>query len=139
MKVFLDTHVWLSGLVFSGLCEDIILRCAQAQTLYSSQLIRNEVQAVLVRKFEAVAPKVIPMFDLAWSQATRVEDVEEPADDADKRLVRAACLAEMDLFVTGDKRVLSWADCAPTGVVLQHLKIQNPRTAWVTLFGAAAP
>jgi hypothetical protein len=48
------------------------------------------------------------------------------------RLVTATALAGMALFVTGDKRVLSWQSrTGPAG--LMH--IASPRQAWQKLFG----
>jgi predicted nucleic acid-binding protein len=29
MKVFLDTNVWLSAIIFPGLCESLVMACAR--------------------------------------------------------------------------------------------------------------
>ena len=109
MRVFLDTNVWLSATVFSGLCEELLLQCAESDWLYSSPLIRVEAHEVLSVKFSKNV-RACDMFDSVWSVAQLIEDVADPADDNDARLVNAACHADMDLFVTGDKRVLSWTE-----------------------------
>jgi predicted nucleic acid-binding protein len=67
------------------------------------------------------------LFDAIWAEATCVPDLDEPADDNDLRLVRAASLAGAEVFVTGDKRVLTWGN---EGL----MKILSPRDAWMQLF-----
>ncbi len=130
MKIFLDTNVWLSATIFSGLCEDIVLQCADRGWLYTSDLIRIEANEVLARKFPEVQ-NASGMFDAAWKVAQRIEDVPTPANDADARLVKAAVNAKIDWFITGDKRVLGWYEKYPA------LKIASPREAWSALFGVA--
>jgi predicted nucleic acid-binding protein len=72
-------------------------------------------------------PQSQALFDVIWSEATCVQDLDEPADDNDVRLVRAASLAGAEVFVTGDKRVLSWG-CEG------NMQILSPRNAWMQLF-----
>lgn len=131
MKVFLDTNVWLSATVFSGLCEELVLQCADRGWLYSSALVRQETHEVLTRKFPQRSD-ACALFDLAWQSAELIDDVAEPQDDNDVRLVNATALAGMALFVTGDKRVLSWQS-RPGPAGLMH--IASPRQAWQMLFG----
>ena len=129
MKVFLDTNVWLSATIFSGLCEELLLQCAERGGLYSSLLIQVEAHDVFKLKF----PKTLnacDLFDASFQAAQLILDSDEPRDDNDLRLVTAAIAAGMDLFVTGDKRVLGWAaDVSVAG----NLKIVSPREAWTVL------
>lgn len=123
MKLFLDTNVWLSAVVFPGLCAELLLELdSQGQGLLTSELVRVEVHSVLKRKFtrHAVA---LTRFDSLWACAVAVQDVTQPAQDADARLVAAARAAGADFFVTGDQRVLTWD---PQGA----LAIVSPRQAW---------
>jgi predicted nucleic acid-binding protein len=83
---------------------------------------------VLERKFPQL-PQSRALFDDIWAVAKCVPDVDEPADDNDVRLVRAASLAGAGVFVTGDKRVLTWGRESDT-------QILSPRDAWVLLFAA---
>lgn len=126
MKVFLDTNVWLSATIFSGLCEALVTECADRDWLVTSALIRDEAHDVLMRKFPHL-PNASSLFDGSWSEAPRVADVAEPESDNDARLVAAADAAGADLFVTGDKRVLGWQQSGT-------LRIVTPREAWITLF-----
>lgn len=123
MKLFLDTNVWLSAVVFPGLCAELLLELdTQGHSLLTSDLVRAEVHSVLKRKFarHAVA---LTRFDSLWACAVPVQDVTQPAEDADARLVAAARAAGADFFVTGDQRVLTWN---PQG----EMRIVSPRQAW---------
>ena len=126
MKVFLDTNVWLSATVFAGLCEAILVECHQRDWLLTTALVQAEAHELLVRKFPQL-PHSQALFDAILAEATCVPDLDEPADDNDLRLVRAASLAGAEVFVTGDKRVLTWGN---EGL----MKILGPRDAWMQLF-----
>ncbi len=141
MKVFLDTNVWLSATVFAGLCEDIVVQCADRGWLASSHLVRIEAHEVLGRKFPNQT-QAVKLFDAVWQSAILIDDVAEPANDNDERLMRAVLLAKCDYFVTGDKRVLSWMQKPPKSdrlLALEQLRIVSPRNAWGELFGEVAP
>lgn len=126
MRVFLDTNVWLSATVFAGLCEAILTETAQRNGLVTTRLIQQEAHEVLRRKF-AHLPQTLVLFDSIWAEAVCVPDVDEPADDNDVRLVKAALDARSTVFVTGDKRVLGWGAQA-------DMQILSPREAWMLLF-----
>lgn len=129
MKVFLDTNVWLSATIFSGLCEELLMQCAERGGLYGSLLIQLEAHEVLWRKFPQTI-NACDLFDASFQAAQLIADCDQPPNDNDRRLVAAAIAASMDLFVTGDKRVLGWAaDAEAAG----NLKIVSPRTAWTML------
>lgn len=130
MKVFLDTNVWLSATVFAGLCEAILIECHQRDWLLTTKLVQSEAHEVLNRKFPR-SPQSLALFDAIWSEATCVQDLDEPADDNDVRLVKAASLAGAEVFVTGDKRVLIWGREG-------SMQILSPRDAWMQLFAGSA-
>ena len=131
MKIFLDTNVCLSATIFPGLCEELLLQCSERHSLLSSVLIQTEAHEVLLRKFPQV-PSACAWFDATWQDAILIPDVTEPADDNDQRLVNAAVAADADLFVTGDKRVLSWQSVKRAGGSM--MQIESPREAWGVLF-----
>lgn len=126
MKVFLDTNVWLSATVFEGLCAEILTESAQRNWLLTTRLVRFEAHEVLGRKFPHL-PQALALFDTIWSEADCAPDVDEPADDNDVRLVRAAQEAGAAVFVTGDRRVLGWGGQG-------DMQIWSPRDAWMRLF-----
>ena len=126
MKVFLDTNVWLSATVFAGLCEAILVECAQRDWLLTTPLVQTEAHEVLGRKF-AQLPQARALFDTIWAEAACVQDVDEPPHDNDERLVQAALAAGAAVFVTGDHRVLGWGKRG-------DMQILSPRDAWMQLF-----
>ena len=126
MKVFLDTNVWLSATIFSGLCEELVLQCSERGMLLSSALVQFEAHEVLRRKFPHV-PNACALFDASWRVAQLIDDVVEPAHDNDRRLVAAASMAGANLFVTGDKRMLGWKQVQSSTDIL---RIVSPREAW---------
>ena len=130
MKVFLDTNVWLSATVFAGLCEAILTESHQRDWLLTTPLVQAEAHEVLKRKFPHL-PQSQALFDAIWSEATCVQDLDEPADDNDVRLVKAASLAGANVFITGDKRALTWCREA-------SMQILSPRDAWMQLFAGSA-
>jgi len=126
VRVFFDTNVWLSAVVFPGLCAELLLEVdARDHRLLTSALVRNEAHEVLRRKF-ARHELALERFDALWAYAELVDDVPEPADDPDVRLLAAASAARADVFVTGDQRLLSWA-------ARDAMRIASPRQAWMLL------
>jgi hypothetical protein len=73
VKVFLDTNVWLSATVFSGLCEAILLECHQREWLLTTPLVQQEAHAVLLRKFPHV-PQALALFEsiCVWQPSRRM-------------------------------------------------------------------
>lgn len=126
MRVFFDTNVWLSAIVFPGLCAELLVALdAAGHALLTSELVRRETHDVLRRKFVRHAAAV-ERFDALWACAACVADAHEPAGDADARLVAAAQAAGVQIFVTGDQRVLGWDP-------RDALRIVSPRLAWQML------
>ena len=68
MKVFLDTNVWLSATIFSGLCEELLLVCAERVGLLSSLLIQLEAHEVLKWKFPKT-PNACDLFGASFQAA----------------------------------------------------------------------
>ena len=126
MRVFPDTNVWVSGIIFPGLCADLLVECAVRDWLLTSELVRQEAHKVLDEKFPKRSD-AIRLFDVAWREASMVEDADGPSDDNDARLIATALDTSANLFVTGDKRVLKWSKTPA-------LRIVSPRDAWIILF-----
>lgn len=130
MKVFFDTNVWLSAILFSGLCAELLLLCVEeGHTVLTSPLVREEAMAVLKEKFPRHSD-ASALFDANWSVAQEVSDVAAPQDDNDARLVAAAARSGADIFVTGDVRVQGWERA-------ETMRIVTPRQVWAILFAPA--
>ena len=126
MRVYPDTNVWVSGIIFPGLCADLLVECADRDWLLTSDLVRQEAHKVLNKNFPKRS-EAIRFFDVAWREASMVEDADGPNDDNDARLIATALDAGANLFVTGDKRVLKWGKT-------RAMRIVSPRDAWIILF-----
>lgn len=127
MRIFLDTNVWLSAIVFPGICAELLTAILESEhTLLTSQLVHTETCDVPRRKF-AKHDQAIILFGQVWAEAICVADTDPENDDADARLVEAAADASATLFITGDQRVLSWSPH-------RQLQIVSPRDAWKLLF-----
>ncbi len=126
MTLFLDTNIWVSALVASGLCEDLLLKCVEQRLAVTSELVWIELEAVMTRKIRASDVAVSSAREL-WKTLPLIDDVPAPTDDNDARLVAAARAAGATLFVTGDRRVLDWRQSG-------EMRIVSPREAWIELF-----
>lgn len=112
--------------MFAGLCEAILTESHRRGWLLTTPLVQAEAHQVLARKFPQL-PQAKALFDAIWAEATCLQDMDEPADDNDVRLVKAASVAGAEVFVTGDKRVLTWGREG-------HMQNLSPRDAWMQLF-----
>lgn len=126
MRVFLDTNVWLSATIFSGLCDELLFACSENSWLVTSPLVQFEAHEIFRRKFPHL-PQALVLFDNVWREAECAADMPDPADDNDARLVAAANAVHADFFVTGDRRVLDWKQSG-------SMRIVSPREAWIELF-----
>lgn len=129
MKVFFDTNVWLSAIVFPGLCAELLATLAETNhELLSSELVRAETIELLRRKFPR-HDEAMALFELLWAEARCLPDMDSAGDDADARLVKTAAQGGAELFVTGDQRVLGWTASGA-------MRIVSPREAWGVLVTA---
>ena len=99
--------------------------CAERVGLHSSLLIQLEAHEVLKRKFPKT-PNACDLFGASFQAAQLIVDCAEPVDDNDRRLVAAVTAADMDMFVTGDKRVLGWALEEDTSGNLKLCRLDKP-------------
>jgi uncharacterized protein len=110
MKVFLDTNILASALATRGLCADVFREVLSNEQLVVSQLVLDELKDVLHRKFglpvasaaEAVA--LVCIDSLIAKPETPIHVDISDADDVP--ILSAACTANADVFVTGDKVLL---------------------------------
>lgn len=126
MTLFLDTNIWVSALMASGLCEDLLLKCVEQRLAVTSELVWIELEAVMAREIRASDVAVASAREL-WKTPPLTDDVPAPTDDNDARLVAAAGAAGATLFVTGDRRVLDWRQSG-------EMRIVSPREPWIELF-----
>ena len=127
MKVFLDTNVIASATATRGLCADVFRTVIEFHELVVSPQLMGELQRILKSKFGA-SPEMIA--DVVWllrqdtiaSEALPLSDIslKDPADIA---IVSSALNGGANVFVTGDKEVLSLKR-------VDKMQILTPRQFW---------
>lgn len=126
LKVFLDTNVLVSGMVFAGnerkLLEEII--DGKLELVLSSDVI-DEANEVLKKKF----PKQVVLFPL-FLRMVKHEEISKRAykesekrcagligDEADVPIAAAAIVSKADYLVTGDKGLLALKKVGETEII----------------------
>ena len=135
MRVFVDTNVWLAGRFGRGLCADLLDTLIEEDT---EILLDERVHAEFFRigrvKFRVDA-RTLEEADIFFRRYARVlPAAEQPLsgvpDSDDAWIIAAAVSANVELFVTGDKALLSLTR-------IGDMQIVDPRTAYLRLRGLA--
>lgn len=133
MRVFIDTNVWLSGILGHGVCAELLaaLIRARAELLICAQ-VRAEFLRIAQTKFQADEGQ-LALAEEFFAQACQVvpdgsSTVPGAPHEADAALLAAASAAHADWFVTGDKTL---QELPPLG----EMQIISPRTAFLRLRG----
>lgn len=110
-KIVLDTNVYVSALLFSGIPEEIIdlVRDSRLELLVSPSILL-ELGRILREKFDFPRKEII----YALQEIRRIAVVVAPKnrinliknDDADNRILECAVEGRADYIVTGDKKHL---------------------------------
>ncbi len=113
MRVFVDTNVLVSALLFRGSrVAECVERIIESHTMVLSEQVLAEFRAVMVRKFPDKARQVERFLaQLNYETAPVPEDdgpFELPAvrDETDQFILGAAVEAQCDCVVSGDKDLL---------------------------------
>ena len=130
MKVFLDTNVLASAVATRGLCADVFREVLSSHELIISKSLLKELRRVLQRKL-GVPASLISEFINMLQQDTMLADSSDLPDvkikDKDDLIILAAALSgDADLFVTGDKELLSLKKA-------ENMEIVSPRSFWEKL------
>jgi putative PIN family toxin of toxin-antitoxin system len=127
MKVFLDTNVIVSAVATRGLCADVFREVLVRHQLVISEMLVDEIKAVLRAKLgvsEKIVTDVIGLLREGSVLSNPSLSADLPIrDPTDKALVSAALNGKAGLFVTGDRELL---DLGGVG----HLDIVSPRMFW---------
>lgn len=121
MRVFLDTNVLVSAFLSRGLCADLLRIVLRDHDLVVSQLVLMEFERVLRDKLCASEPDL----KLAMTVFDSVEVLADPSTlrmdpalaSSDAAILAAAIGGGVDIFVTGDREVLTAAGRVPLLVV----------------------
>jgi putative PIN family toxin of toxin-antitoxin system len=133
VKVFVDTHVWLSGRFRPGLCADLLETLLEVD----AEILLDE---RVLTEFRRIARDKLGVEDAPLARAEQffrdfthiLPAAAEPAADIpdpdDAWIIAAALSAQADCFVTGDKALL---DLGQVG----GMPIISPREAYQRLRG----
>ena len=130
MRVFLDTNVLASALATRGLCADLLQSVLAEHELIVGVPVLEELEDVLPRKFRLPAEIVKGFLSLLKREGTVIADaapVQLNLRDADdKRILANALAGSADVFVTGDRELLSLKK-------VKGVPIVSPRGMWTIL------
>lgn len=132
MRVFLDTNVLASGLATRGLCADVVRSVIEFHELVACDLLSEEVARVLRRKFAVTDTLISDAMMFLANDTIRSEDqpraIAALSDDADQRMISAACNGRAAIFVTGDKEVQNLGNVG-------QMRVLSPRQFWEEMSG----
>ncbi len=132
MRVFLDTNVVVSAMATRGLCADVFREAVGHHQLVVSEILLDEIKAVLRAKLgvpEKIVSDVVGLLREGSVLSKPSPSLGLPIEDpTDRALVTSALNGKADLFVTGDRELLDLAEVGP-------LVILSPRMFWERLKG----
>jgi len=127
MRVFLDTNVLASALGTRGLCADLFREVIASEDLVISNPLLTELRRILIHKFGVPASLADEMMAFLKEDTVHAEPGETQAIDINDKddviILSSALNGRAELFVTGDKEVLSLRR-------IGRMKILSPRDYW---------
>ena len=107
MKIVLDTNVLIAAFIAHGSCSELLEHCAVRHVIVLSQAILNELQDVLVRKFDFTHTEARLAGRLLKSrgQLVKPSPLPEPVcrDPDDDMILATAITGGCLAIITGDK------------------------------------
>lgn len=127
MRVFLDTNVLASALASRGLCADVLREVINSDELIISDPLLAELHRTLGRKFyvpERLIDEMIAFLQQDTIRAPTGDLVHIKIKDKDDVVILSSAIhAKAEVFVTGDKEVLSLGK-------IGQMQILSPRGFW---------
>lgn len=125
MRVFLDTNVLVSNLLFGGVCAEVVEIVLRHHTSVTGDYVIREAKGVLADRFgvpESLIEEYLDRFRRHHIEPLPEAPYKLPISDLDDPwIVASAVNARADLLVTGDKPLRSADDQVP------ELRIISPR------------
>ena len=132
MKVFLDTNVLASSIATRGLCAELFESIISEHELLTGEPVLRELERVLADKFQLPSPVIKAFVGLLKSEGLVIETQEQLSlkisDPDDVPILACAIASRADVFVTGDKALLSLG-------AIGDIPILSPRQLWEQLAG----
>jgi len=130
MRIFLDTNILVSAVAARGLCADVLREVLSFHEIIISEQLLSELGKSLTRKL-GVPKSLVEEFveilvqDAHFAQPSALPGVKV-RDRDDLTILSAALNGKADLFITGDKELLTLRSVGPMDIV-------NPRKFWEVL------
>lgn len=109
MKIVLDTNVYISAVLFGGICEEILETLFHKEgVIFISPFILSEITMVLKKKFDWQAEQInLVLGDLKErtvliKPGLGAKAIKQKTDD--NKILDCALAAQADFLVSGDKR-----------------------------------
>lgn len=115
MKVFIDTNILFSAILFPGRIPDLALQKALSfpYVVYTSNYVINELEKKFILKFPEKKDSLYKFIKIYRLNSVLVEELnyslkeeEVLRDIKDKPILRAAIYSKCDILLTGDKDFL---------------------------------
>ena len=133
MKVFLDTNVLIAAFAARGLCADVFRLAATDHELLIGAPVLVEMRRILETKLRmpaAARNEVLTVLRrFTQAPAARAPLALGINDPDDEWVVACAIAAEVDVFVTGDKALLSLQR-------VHNMPVISPREFWTQMTAA---
>jgi putative PIN family toxin of toxin-antitoxin system len=130
VRVFLDTNVLVAAFATRGLCADILRQILAEHELITSEVVLTELDRALHQKLRLPKSTIVEI--VALLRRYHVEPKPKAklnlsfSDTEDLWVLSSALSAEIDVFVTGDKDLLTIKRRLP-------FEITSPRGFWEML------
>ena len=110
MRIVLDTNVFISAIVFKGICREVFNEVIENEQCFISPFILNELKNKLQSKFLITTSDVLDL----ENDILRVFNLQNPhtdfpsisRDNDDNNILQIAESGNADYIITGDKDLL---------------------------------
>ncbi|MGB9004984.1 MAG: putative toxin-antitoxin system toxin component, PIN family [Candidatus Aminicenantales bacterium] len=130
MRIFLDTNILVSAVATRGLCADALREVLTFHEIIISEKLLSELRESLARKLGVPKSLVEEFVEILVQDAHFADPNALPGvnirDRDDLTILSAALNGKADLFITGDKELLTLRSVGPMDIV-------NPRKFWEVL------
>ena len=130
MKVFLDTNVLASAIATRGLCTDVLREVLSSEDLVISRALLDELKRIFADKFslpDNIISDALSLLRTDSEISNSPTNISIDIQDKDDIIILSdAVSAGVDIFVTGDKEVLTLSS-------IGRMEILSPRGFWEKL------
>ena len=130
MRIFLDTNILVSAVATRGLCADVLREVLTFHEIIISEQLLSELRESLARKLGVPKSLVEEFVETLVQEAHFAQPSVLPGvkvrDRDDLAILSAALDGKADLFITGDKELLTLGSVGPMDII-------NPRKFWEVL------